>query len=89
MHRNVYVYLYITNVVHIMYLCIWILCICILTPFASYLPPLFLSLLLLVSFLPPFSYCKGNVDSGKSTLIGVLTNATLDDGRGGMKDIYM
>jgi GTPase len=25
----------------------------------------------------------GNVDSGKSTLIGVLTNATLDDGRGG------
>ena len=26
----------------------------------------------------------GNVDSGKSTLIGVLTNATLDDGRGGL-----
>lgn len=24
----------------------------------------------------------GNVDSGKSTLIGVLTNAILDDGRG-------
>lgn len=24
----------------------------------------------------------GNVDSGKSTLIGVLTNASLDDGRG-------
>lgn len=24
----------------------------------------------------------GNVDSGKSTLIGVLTNSTLDDGRG-------
>lgn len=27
----------------------------------------------------------GNVDSGKSTLIGVLTNATLDDGRGGAR----
>jgi GTPase len=30
----------------------------------------------------------GNVDSGKSTLIGVLTNATLDDGRGGQRKIY-
>ena len=30
----------------------------------------------------------GNVDSGKSTLIGVLTNATLDDGRGGKPIIY-
>ena len=29
----------------------------------------------------------GNVDSGKSTLIGVLTNATLDDGRGGQPAI--
>ena len=29
----------------------------------------------------------GNVDSGKSTLIGVLTNATLDDGRGGKPTI--
>lgn len=29
----------------------------------------------------------GNVDSGKSTLIGVLTNATLDDGRGGKQNI--
>lgn len=27
----------------------------------------------------------GNVDSGKSTLIGVLTNASLDDGRGGAR----
>lgn len=27
-------------------------------------------------------WCAGNVDSGKSTLMGVLTNATLDDGRG-------
>ena len=27
----------------------------------------------------------GNVDSGKSTLIGVLTNAALDDGRGGAR----
>mmetsp|Transcript_18240 Transcript_18240/g.24031 ORF Transcript_18240/g.24031 Transcript_18240/m.24031 type:complete len:478 (+) Transcript_18240:130-1563(+) len=27
----------------------------------------------------------GNVDSGKSTLIGVLTNCTLDDGRGGAR----
>ena len=30
----------------------------------------------------------GNVDSGKSTLIGVLTNATLDDGRGGELQSY-
>jgi polynucleotide 5'-kinase involved in rRNA processing len=29
----------------------------------------------------------GNVDSGKSTLIGVLTNATLDDGRGGKANL--
>jgi polynucleotide 5'-kinase involved in rRNA processing len=29
----------------------------------------------------------GNVDSGKSTLIGVLTNATLDDGRGGKPNL--
>ena len=30
----------------------------------------------------------GNVDSGKSTLIGVLTNAALDDGRGGARSRY-
>jgi GTPase len=31
----------------------------------------------------------GNVDSGKSTLIGVLTNATLDDGRGGARALIL
>lgn len=31
----------------------------------------------------------GNVDSGKSTLIGVLTNATLDDGRGGARSMVL
>ena len=31
------------------------------------------------------SFDAGNVDSGKSTLIGVLTNSTLDDGRGGAR----
>ena len=29
--------------------------------------------------------CIGNVDSGKSTLIGVLTRTMLDDGRGGAR----
>lgn len=33
-----------------------------------------------------FEHCKiaviGNVDSGKSTLVGVLTKGMLDDGRG-------
>lgn len=31
----------------------------------------------------------GNVDSGKSTLIGVLTNAALDDGRGGARSMVL
>lgn len=31
----------------------------------------------------------GNVDSGKSTLIGVLTNSTLDDGRGAARSLVM
>mmetsp|Transcript_16674 Transcript_16674/g.15038 ORF Transcript_16674/g.15038 Transcript_16674/m.15038 type:complete len:521 (+) Transcript_16674:148-1710(+) len=31
----------------------------------------------------------GNVDSGKSTLIGVLTNASLDDGRGAARSLVM
>jgi hypothetical protein len=31
----------------------------------------------------------GNVDSGKSTLIGVLTNATLDDGRGAARGMVL
>jgi small GTP-binding protein len=31
----------------------------------------------------------GNVDSGKSTLIGVLTNSTLDDGRGGARAMVL
>jgi hypothetical protein len=31
----------------------------------------------------------GNVDSGKSTLIGVLTNATLDDGRGAARGLVL
>jgi len=31
----------------------------------------------------------GNVDSGKSTLIGVLTRGTLDDGRGGARSLVM
>lgn len=31
----------------------------------------------------------GNVDSGKSTLIGVLTNATLDDGRGAARSLVL
>ena len=35
---------------------------------------------------PHFEHCKvaviGNVDSGKSTLVGVLTKALPDDGRG-------
>ena len=31
----------------------------------------------------------GNVDSGKSTLIGVLTNAALDDGRGGARSLVL
>jgi GTPase len=31
----------------------------------------------------------GNVDSGKSTLIGVLTNATLDDGRGAARALVL
>lgn len=31
----------------------------------------------------------GNVDSGKSTLIGVLTNNTLDDGRGGARALIL
>ena len=31
----------------------------------------------------------GNVDSGKSTLIGVLTNAVLDDGRGGARSMVL
>lgn len=31
----------------------------------------------------------GNVDSGKSTLIGVLTNATLDDGRGAARAMVL
>jgi GTPase len=31
----------------------------------------------------------GNVDSGKSTLIGVLTNRTLDDGRGGARALVL
>jgi len=36
--------------------------------------------------LGKFDHCKlaviGNVDSGKSTLVGVLTKGILDDGRG-------
>jgi len=31
----------------------------------------------------------GNVDAGKSTLIGVLTNATLDDGRGSARSLVL
>ncbi len=31
----------------------------------------------------------GNVDAGKSTLIGVLTNSTLDDGRGGARSLVL
>lgn len=31
----------------------------------------------------------GNVDSGKSTLIGVLTNSTLDDGRGAARALVL
>ncbi len=31
----------------------------------------------------------GNVDSGKSTLIGILTNATLDDGRGAARSLVL
>lgn len=31
----------------------------------------------------------GNVDSGKSTLIGVLTNAQLDDGRGAARSLVL
>jgi GTPase len=31
----------------------------------------------------------GNVDSGKSTLIGVLTSASLDDGRGGARSLVL
>ena len=31
----------------------------------------------------------GNVDSGKSTLIGILTNASLDDGRGAARALVM
>jgi GTPase len=31
----------------------------------------------------------GNVDSGKSTLIGVLTNSTLDDGRGAARAMVL
>jgi hypothetical protein len=31
----------------------------------------------------------GNVDSGKSTLIGVLTHASLDDGRGGARKLVL
>jgi small GTP-binding protein len=31
----------------------------------------------------------GNVDSGKSTLIGVFTNNTLDDGRGGARALIL
>ena len=31
----------------------------------------------------------GNVDSGKSTLIGVLTRGTLDDGRGSARSLVM
>lgn len=31
----------------------------------------------------------GNVDSGKSTLIGVMTNATLDDGRGAARAMVL
>jgi len=31
----------------------------------------------------------GNVDSGKSTLIGVLTSATLDDGRGSARSTIL
>lgn len=31
----------------------------------------------------------GNVDSGKSTLIGVLTNAALDDGRGSARSLVL
>ncbi|CAM6032030.1 unnamed protein product [Sphagnum compactum] len=31
----------------------------------------------------------GNVDSGKSTLIGVLTNSALDDGRGGARAMVL
>ena len=31
----------------------------------------------------------GNVDSGKSTLIGVLTNAQLDDGRGAARSMVL
>lgn len=29
----------------------------------------------------------GNVDSGKSTLVGVLTKGILDDGRGGAREV--
>lgn len=31
----------------------------------------------------------GNVDSGKSTLIGVLTHAALDDGRGSARKLVL
>jgi len=31
----------------------------------------------------------GNVDSGKSTLVGVLTSASLDDGRGGARSVIL
>lgn len=31
----------------------------------------------------------GNVDSGKSTLVGVLTKGILDDGRGGAREVIL
>lgn len=40
---------------------------------------------------PEFTNCKvamvGNVDSGKSTLVGVLTKATPDDGKGSARKL--
>ena len=38
---------------------------------------------------PHFLPLAGNVDSGKSTLIGVLTSATLDDGRGSARSLVL
>ena len=41
---------------------------------------------------PRFEHSKlaviGNVDSGKSTLVGVLTKGIYDDGRGSAREVY-
>jgi GTPase len=45
--------------------------------------------LLLTRILIGCVVVAGNVDSGKSTLMGVLTNATLDDGRGSARALVL